>query len=145
MNRRHRNRKVTSQGDIPNKLFFRIGEVCKIVGVEPYVLRFWESEFPTLSPAKGSNGRRTFRKRDIEIALTIKRLLYEEEFTIAGARNFLSKKHMNPLPITSPDSYKKLPEETLTKGDSTNTEVVETVRSVKSELRTILTILNRRW
>ena len=61
MNQRHRNRKTTLQTDIPNKLFFRISEVCKIVGVEAYVLRFWESEFPTLNPAKGTNGRRTFR------------------------------------------------------------------------------------
>ena len=145
MNQRHLNRKTTLQTDIPNKLFFRISEVCKIVGVEAYVLRFWESEFPTLNPAKGTNGRRTIRKRDIEIVLTIKRLLYEEGYTIAGARNFLSKKHITQLSITSPDSYKKLPEENRTKESSASTEVVKTVRSIKSELHSILTMLNRRW
>jgi DNA-binding transcriptional MerR regulator len=70
---------------IPNKLFFKIGEVCEITDTQPYVLRYWESEFQALAPAKNSSGQRIYRRRDIETVLRIKQLLYEEGFTIAGA------------------------------------------------------------
>jgi hypothetical protein len=63
---------------IPNKLFFRIGEVCKLLSLEPYVLRFWEKEFPTLAPTKGANGRRMYRKKDVEMVITIRHLLYTQ-------------------------------------------------------------------
>ena len=72
---------------IPNKLFFKIGEVCEITDTQPYVLRYWESEFPALAPAKNSSGQRIYRRRDIETVLRIKQLLYEEGFTIAGPRS----------------------------------------------------------
>jgi DNA-binding transcriptional MerR regulator len=78
--------------DIPDKLFFRIGEVSRIVGVEPYVLRYWESEFKGLSPKKSSSGQRMFRRRDVELLLEIKRLLYERKFTVEGARRALSER-----------------------------------------------------
>src|SRR5436190_21379379 len=74
---------------IPNKLFFKIGEVCEITDTQPYVLRYWESEFPALAPAKNSSGQRIYRRRDIETVLRIKQLLYEEGFTIAGAKKRL--------------------------------------------------------
>jgi DNA-binding transcriptional MerR regulator len=74
------------QPEIPDKLFFRIGEVSQIVGVEAYVLRYWESEFKGLSPRKSSSGQRMFRRRDVELLLRIKHLLYEKKFTIEGAR-----------------------------------------------------------
>jgi DNA-binding transcriptional MerR regulator len=74
---------------IPEKLFFRIGEVSQIVGVEPYVLRYWESEFPGLSPRKSSTGQRMFRRKDVELLLNIRELLYEKKFTIEGARQAL--------------------------------------------------------
>jgi len=77
---------------IPDKLFFRIGEVSYIVGVEPYVLRYWESEFRGLSPKKSGSGQRMFRRRDVELLLEIKRLLYERKFTIEGARKELLEK-----------------------------------------------------
>jgi DNA-binding transcriptional MerR regulator len=70
---------------IPEKLFFKIGEVCELVGVQAHVLRYWESEFPMLSPQKNKSGQRSYRRRDVEIALKIKQLLYKEMFTIAGA------------------------------------------------------------
>lgn len=70
---------------IPEKLFFKIGEVCELVGVQAHVLRYWESEFPMLSPQKNKSGQRSYRRRDVEIALRIKQLLYKEMFTIAGA------------------------------------------------------------
>jgi DNA-binding transcriptional MerR regulator len=78
------------QPNIPNKLFFRIGEVSLLVGVEAYVLRYWESEFPGLSPRKSSSGQRMFRRKDVELLLRIKHLLYEEKFTIEGARKALN-------------------------------------------------------
>src|SRR5277367_717933 len=67
------------------KLFYTIGEASQMVDVKPYVLRYWESEFKKLNPQKSATGQRTYRKKDIEIALTIKRLLYNEKYTIAGA------------------------------------------------------------
>lgn len=75
--------------EIPDRLYFRIGEVSKLLGVEPYVVRFWESEFPILAPKKSDSGQRLFRRKDVEILLEIKRLLYEKKFTIEGARKFL--------------------------------------------------------
>src|ERR1700733_5050340 len=74
---------------IPDKLFFRIGEVSQLVGVEPYVLRYWESEFPGLSPKKSNTGQRMFRRKDVEMLLNIKQLLYDQKFTIEGARKAL--------------------------------------------------------
>ena len=77
---------------IPNKLYFRIGEVSEITGVQPYTLRHWEMEFPTLSPKKNDAGQRLYRKEDIEMVHTIQRLLHSEGYTTAGARRLLSKK-----------------------------------------------------
>src|SRR3972149_11687073 len=74
---------------IPNKLFFKIEEGCDITDTQPYVLRYWESEFGALAPAKNSSGQRIYRRRDIETVLRIKELLYDEGFTIAGAKKRL--------------------------------------------------------
>ena len=75
---------------IPEKLFFKIGEVCELSGVQAHVLRYWESEFPMLAPQKNRAGQRTYRKRDVEMALRIKELLYEDQYTIAGAKKKLA-------------------------------------------------------
>jgi len=75
--------------EIPDKLFFRIGEVSRLLGLEPYVLRFWEAEFPSLAPKKSDTGRRLYRRKDVEKLLAIKHLLYEKRYTIEGARQFL--------------------------------------------------------
>lgn len=75
--------------DIPDKLYFKIGEVGDLLGVEPYVLRYWESEFPQLSPKKSGTGHRLYRRKDVELLLRIKQLLYEKRFTIEGARQTL--------------------------------------------------------
>src|SRR6185312_9966138 len=87
---------------IPDKLFFRIGEVSQLVGVEPYVLRYWESEFPGLSPKKSNTGQRMFRRKDVEMLLNIKELLYDKKFTIEGARKALKSEKAAPTPISSP-------------------------------------------
>jgi len=75
---------------IPEKLFFKIGEVCDITQVQAHVLRYWESEFPMLAPQKNRAGQRTYRKRDVEMVLRIKELLYEDQYTIAGAKKKLA-------------------------------------------------------
>ncbi len=85
--------------EIPDKLFFRIGEVSKLLSLEPYVLRYWETEFRGLSPKKSGTGQRLFRRKDVELLLQIKYLLYEKRYTIEGARQFLqSGAHKPPVP-----------------------------------------------
>ncbi len=73
--------------DIPDRMFFRIGDVAEIVGVKAYVLRYWESEFPILAPEKSTTGQRIYRKSEVEMLLLIKHLLYKERYSIEGARN----------------------------------------------------------
>jgi DNA-binding transcriptional MerR regulator len=75
---------------IPQKLFFKIGEVCELAGVQAHVLRYWETEFPMLAPQKNRAGQRTYRRKDVEMALRIKELLYNEQYTIAGAKKKLA-------------------------------------------------------
>ena len=106
--------------EIPDKLFFKIGEVCKIVDIEPFVLRFWESEFPNLAPEKSKTGQRVYKRKDIEMVLRIKELLYERGYTIAGARKQLAR--------TRP-----------TKDDR-----ARALSLMQKELRDILTLLSRK-
>jgi DNA-binding transcriptional MerR regulator len=106
---------------IPDRLFFRIGEVCQIVGVETYVLRFWESEFPELAPQKSKAGHRVYRRKDVEMVLKIKDLLYNRGFTIAGARRHLTKAKR----LEGPEREKVLVQ-------------------VRDQLREILTLLQRK-
>ncbi|MFQ5449170.1 MAG: MerR family transcriptional regulator [Nitrospinaceae bacterium] len=86
---------------IPDKLFFKIGEVAEISGVEQHVLRYWEDEFDTLKPDKNRAGQRLYKRKDVELVLEIKRLLYREKFTIAGAKKKLkeSKKKSQQMDI----------------------------------------------
>jgi len=77
--------------EIPEKRYFRIGEVSAIAGIEPYVLRFWETEFPKINPSRSRSGQRLYKRRDIEIILHIKDLLYRKRFTIAGAKRYLQQ------------------------------------------------------
>jgi DNA-binding transcriptional MerR regulator len=108
MQQRASRKKETVTTVIPDKLYFRIGEVAKLCRVEAYVLRFWESEFPQLKPNKSGTGQRLYRKRDVELALRIKRLLHEQGYTIAGARSVLQselregkkQEHQPELPLS---------------------------------------------
>jgi len=84
--------------EIPDKLYFKIGEVSELLGVEPYVLRYWETEFPALSPKKSGTGHRLYRRKDVELLLRIKHLLYEKRFTIEGARQSLQAAARAPKP-----------------------------------------------
>jgi DNA-binding transcriptional MerR regulator len=90
---------------IPEKLFFKIGEVCDITGVQAHVLRYWESEFPMLAPQKNRAGQRTYRKRDVEMVLRIKELLYEDQYTIAGAKKKLASeiRGASKLKVVTPE------------------------------------------
>jgi DNA-binding transcriptional MerR regulator len=102
-------------------LFFRIGEVCDIAGIEPYVLRFWETEFPILVPEKSKAGHRVYKRKDIEMVLRIKELLYVRGYTIAGARKHLSRNRSVPA-----------------------AERDKVLHHVRNELRDILTLLRRK-
>ncbi len=77
---------VTNKVEIPDRLYFRIGDVAELLGVKPYVLRYWESEFPMISPQKSSSGQRVYRRGDVETVFMIKHLLYEERYSIEGAK-----------------------------------------------------------
>jgi DNA-binding transcriptional MerR regulator len=88
----------TGSPEIPDKLYFKIGEVSELLGVEPYVLRYWETEFAVLSPKKSGTGQRLYRRKDVELLLRIKHLLYEKRFTIEGARQSLHAEAKAPKP-----------------------------------------------
>src|SRR6266850_7582112 len=99
---------------IPEKLFFKIGEVCELAGVQAHVLRYWESEFPTLAPQKNRAGQRVYRKRDVEMALRIKELLYDDQYTIAGAKKRLANEmragtRLKVVPADSADESQAQP------------------------------------
>jgi DNA-binding transcriptional MerR regulator len=117
---------------IPNKLYFRIGEVSELAQTKPYVLRYWESEFPTLRPVKSKSGHRLYRRQDVEMVLQIKRLLYEHGYTIEGARKELAN-----------HSGERLDQEPLFRpvAASSSTEL----KAIRRELQSILTILSRKW
>ncbi len=76
--------------DIPERVFYRIREVCNLTGLKPHILRYWENEFKDIRPTKSSKGQRLYRKRDLEAIFTIKKLLYEQRFTIDGAKKYLT-------------------------------------------------------
>jgi len=112
---------------VPTKQAFKIGEVCEMMQVEPYVLRYWETEFEELQPEKNPMGQRVYRPRDIEVIYLIKKLLYEEGYTIAGARKQL-KKELTKIGDVSPMSLG---------------EFAEDLRKLRWELKEILTLLSR--
>ena len=112
---------------VPTKQAFKIGEVCEMMQVEPYVLRYWETEFDDLKPEKNAMGQRIYRPKDIEVVHLIKKLLYEEGYTIVGARKQLKKDLARPAGTASLGSH----------------EVVENLRKIRWGLTEILTLLNR--
>ncbi|HML17029.1 MAG TPA: MerR family transcriptional regulator [Bryobacteraceae bacterium] len=122
--------------EIPDKLYFRIGEVARLAGIKPYVLRFWETEFPALGPRKSGTGHRLYRRKDVELVLEIKRLLYEKRFTIEGARKFLETRGRGePAPAQKTSKPKKAQQATLFSDDSSMLD------AVRKELRALLEIL----
>ena len=117
------------------KLFYKIGEVCKICDLEPHVLRYWESEFPVLSPSKNRSGQRIYRSQDLELINTISHLLYEEGFTIAGARKVLKDRSGMKRRTTPISEQSALPFGPKLVTDSA------VLSSIKQELNNILTLL----
>ena len=121
-----------TQVAIPEKIFFKIGEVCDIVEVQAHVLRYWETEFPMLSPQKNRSGQRTYRRKDVEIALQIKDLLYEDLYTIAGAKKRLQNesKENRGLKIVHSDKQKSKsyikPVEEISSIEETELEIEDT-------------------
>ena len=93
--------------EIPDKLYFRIGEVSRLAGIKPYVLRFWETEFSSLGPKKSGKGHRLYRRKDVELVLEIKRLLYEKRYTIEGARKYLEARPRESAGKSSGGALKK--------------------------------------
>lgn len=91
-----------TETEIPEKRYFRIGEVSAITGIEPYVLRYWQTEFPRISPSRSRSGQRLYRRQDIETIVEIKHLLYEKRFTIAGAKKYLREGQKDGL-VAAPD------------------------------------------
>jgi DNA-binding transcriptional MerR regulator len=124
---------------VPNKLFFKIGEVCEITDTQPYVLRYWESEFPALAPAKNSSGQRIYRRRDIDTVLRIKQLLYDEGFTIAGAKKRLESEMAGRVDTPVPPGALEAAVNETNGDDPTRTAL----RQVREGLREILTLLDR--
>ena len=120
--------------EIPDKLYFRIGEVARLCQVAPYVLRFWESEFTQLKPNKSGTGQRLYRRRDVEMALRVKRLLYDEGYTIAGARQAIQ--------VESRNKRSGQPELPLPQQQQAAQRSEARLHKVRKELREILSMLS---
>lgn len=122
---------------VAKKLYYKIGEVCEIVGVPAHVLRYWETEFSTLTPPKSRGGQRTYRPADIELLLRIRKLLYDEGFTIAGARKKLGARKRS----AAQDPAQAVPGREGT--EILQVQADEPLGKVRRELENILTLLDR--
>ncbi|MEW6733950.1 MAG: MerR family transcriptional regulator [Acidobacteriota bacterium] len=134
---------------IPEKLFFKIGEVCELVEVQPHVLRYWESEFPMLTPQKNRAGQRTYRRKDVEIIMRIKQLLYDEGFTIAGAKKKLASELRGgtKLKVVTAEMVQEtaapIKEAPLESEIVLTPQQLRMLRRVKRELQGLLTMLSK--
>ena len=127
--------------EIPEKSLFRIGEVSRLTATKAFVLRFWESEFPSLQPVKSPSGHRLYRREDIETVLEIKRLLYEEGFTIAGARKHLAEKQsLTGQPAPSP-AESPLPLQAIARPEAAARSNRKLLLDLQEELLAVLTLL----
>lgn len=151
---------------IPEKLFFKIGEVCELAGVQAHVLRYWETEFPMLAPQKNRAGQRTYRRRDVEMALRIRELLYDEQYTIAGAKKKLANELRTGGPVRDGVPAAKAPVRSLRlppslagrlssaarqpapetpapqSSNDSNSDSIAELRRIASELKEILNLLD---
>ena len=144
---------MESASRIPEKLFFRIGEVCDLIKVQPHVLRYWETEFPMLAPQKNRAGQRVYRRKDVEMVFRIRDLLYEEKFTIAGAKKRLMDESRSgsvraklgeALSADPPDSPGQQPgtPDPAPADQSPPPQTRRALRLIKSDLEDLLTRLN---
>lgn len=129
--------------NIPNKLYFRIGEVSDIVGVKPYVLRYWESEFGDIKPSKSKSGQRLYKRKDVETLLQIKELLYDYKFTIDGARRKIKdnvkeeKDSAEQIPLDLQRTFEGSSAGAIVSGGSTNkllAKIKMDLEAIKEEL-----------
>ena len=125
---------------IPAKRYFTIGEVSDLCGVKPHVLRYWESEFPTLHPKKSGTNQRLFRRKEVELVLEIKRLLYDQKYTLEGAREYLERDRAKARRAPRPAPVEKTPAQPSLFG--TSPEWVEQARQMRSELTDLLALLH---
>jgi len=129
---------------IPDRLYFKIGDVARICGLETYVLRFWESQFPQLKPNKSGTGQRLYRRHDVEVALEIKRLVHAEGFTLPGARHALETVSRGPKPMAKPAQRLKtqsgLPLQGVDQGKRNDTAAA-IIGHARAELREIAGLL----
>jgi DNA-binding transcriptional MerR regulator len=137
------------QVGLPNKLYFRIGEVAKIVGVKPYVLRYWETEFAVLKPGKTPSHHRLYRRRDVETLLEIKHLLYEEGFTIAGAKKKLKESEKDSAvtaSAASPHEEKDsaLPSVSTSSSRKEHPEYRRVLQTIRDDLRELYQFLSEK-
>lgn len=123
---------------IPDRLYFKIGDVARLCGVEAYVLRFWESQFPQLKPTKSGTGQRLYRRRDVELALEIKRLVHAQGYTLAGARAVLEQEQRRPGKRKQPESALPL----LAGRDRKLDGVASAVGHARAELRELVHLLS---
>ena len=121
---------------IPDRLYFKIGDVARILKVEPYVLRFWESQFPQLKPNKSGTGQRLYRRRDVEIAFEIKRLVYGEGYTLSGARQALGQARRAESQAVAAE-----PSRTAAPSKKSESKVAEVISRARTELREIAGML----
>ncbi|MCS6804736.1 MAG: MerR family transcriptional regulator [Acidobacteriota bacterium] len=135
---------------IPDKLFFKIGEVCELADVQPHVLRYWETEFPQLAPQKNRAGQRVYRRRDVELVLYIKRLLKEEGYTIAGAKKKLSQgmRAGTRLTVITNETTQLDHESARAEASSAETaplsaEALQAIARIRRELEHLLTMLKQ--
>ncbi|HEX8811330.1 MAG TPA: MerR family transcriptional regulator [Terracidiphilus sp.] len=125
---------------IPDRLYFKIGDVARICGVETYVLRFWETQFPQLKPNKSGTGQRLYRRREVELALEIKRLVHREGYTIAGAKHVLDDAP-KPQPAKRASTAARGSAQAQPPRPVGRENVAAAIGSLRAELRELLSIL----
>ena len=124
---------------IPDRLYFKIGDVARLLKIEPYVLRFWESQFPQLKPNKSGTGQRLYRRRDVEVAVEIKRLVYGEGYTLSGARQVLGQQRKSEAQAAHAPETSVKP--TVGKAPVKRDKVIQVIGRARTELREIAGIL----
>lgn len=135
---------MSKEKTIPNKMYFRIGEAAEILGVKPYVLRYWETEFPDIRPVKSQSNQRLYKRRDVELLMMIKHLLYDEKFTISGAREHLKEMMRHSR---SEDGSGQLelasPPDTGNSGQQVPADIKKVLNRIKADLEGCLSELRK--
>jgi DNA-binding transcriptional MerR regulator len=118
------------EAGIPDKLFFKIGEVARLTSLRPSILRYWETEFSDLQPQKSRSGQRLYTRKELDLVLDIKRLLYSERLTIKGARKVMAKRGKGAAPLATGISV-----------DNSDADIMQIIREVKDDLKKIRELL----